>query len=117
MALTMGYTGSVVPLKSLNLSSAHAHPDVVDAELAKEIAAGRIIGPFTEPPWHNLRTSGIGVVPKKNGKWRAILHLSAPEGHSINDHINKDEFSIHYSSVDDVVALLSQYSQDSLMAN
>ena len=60
--------------------------------------------------------SGIGVIPKKNGKWRAILHLSAPEGHSINDHINKDEFSIHYSSVDDAVALLSQYGQDALMA-
>lgn len=112
----IGYTGSAVPLKSRNLSSAHAHPEVVDAELAKEIAAGRIIGPFTEPPWRNLRTSGIGVVPKKNGKWRAILHLSAPEGHSVNDHINKDEFSIHYSSVDDAVALLSQYGQDALMA-
>ncbi|KAL5457463.1 hypothetical protein EMCRGX_G034726 [Ephydatia muelleri] len=31
-------------------------------------------------------------------------------------HINKDEFSIHYSSVDDTVALLSQYGQDALMA-
>ncbi|KAL5486695.1 hypothetical protein EMCRGX_G019209 [Ephydatia muelleri] len=114
--VSIGYIGPVVTLKSRNLSSAHTHPDVVDAELAREIAAGRIIGPFTEPPWHNLRTSGIGVVPKKNGKWRAILHLSAPEGHSVNDHINKDEFSIHYSSVDDAVALLSQYGQDALMA-
>ena len=55
--VSIGYTGPVVPLKSRNLSSAHTHPDVVDAELAREIAAGRIIGPFTEPPWHNLRTS------------------------------------------------------------
>ena len=57
------------------------------------------------------------MIPKKNGKWMAILHLSAPEGHSVNDHINKDEFSIHYSSVDDAVALLSQYGQDALMTN
>ena len=56
------------------------------------------------------------MVPKKNGKWRTILHLSAPEGHSVNDHINKDEFSIHYSSIDDAVALLSQHGQDVLMA-
>ncbi|KAL5505879.1 hypothetical protein EMCRGX_G007418 [Ephydatia muelleri] len=114
--VSIGYTGSVSPLRSCNLSSAHAHPDVVDAELEKEITAGRIIGPFAEPPLHNLRTSGVGVVPKKDGKWRAILHLSAPDGHSVNDHINKEDFPVHYSSVDDAVALLSQYGQDALMA-
>ena len=114
--VSIGYTGSVSPLRSCNLSSAHAHPDVVDAELEKEITAGWIIGPFAKPPLHNLRTSGVGVVPKKDGKWRAILHLSALDGHSVNDHINKEDFPVHYSSVDDAVALLSQYGQDALMA-
>ena len=114
--VSIGYTGSVSSLRSRNLSSAHAHPDVVDAELEKEITAGRIISPFAEPPLHKLRTSGVGVVPKKNGKWRAILHLSAPDGHSVNDHINKEDFPVHYSSVDDAVALLSQYGQDAVMA-
>ena len=114
--VSIDYTSSVSPLRSRNLSSAHAHPDVVDAELEKEITAGRIIGPFAEPPLHNLCTSGVGVVPKKDGKWRAILHLSAPDGHSVNDHINKEDFPVHYSSVDDAVALLSQYGQDALMA-
>ena len=60
--VSIGYTGSVSPLRSHNLSSAHAHPDMVDAELEKEITAGRIIGPFMELPLHKLRTSGIGVI-------------------------------------------------------
>ena len=89
---------------------------MVDAELEKEITAGRIVSPFAELPLHKLRTSGVGVVPKKNGKWRAILHLSAPDGHSVNDYINKEDFPVYYSSVDNAVALLSQYGQDALMA-
>ena len=67
--------GGCCPLSANSASGgAHVckHPDVVDAELAREIAARRIIGSFTEPPWHNMHTSGIGVVPKKNDKWNAI---------------------------------------------
>ncbi|KAL5515615.1 hypothetical protein EMCRGX_G000806 [Ephydatia muelleri] len=71
---------------SHNLSTAHAHPDVVDSELEKEITAGRIIDPFAELPLHKLRISGVGGFP------------------------------VHYSSVDDVVALLSQYGLDALIA-
>ena len=32
-----------------------------------------------------------------------ILHLSAPLGKSINDHISKENFSLHYASVDDAI--------------
>ena len=45
-----------------------------------------------------------------------ILHLSAPEGLSINDFISKDEFSMHYSTLDDAVALLSRFKKGSMMA-
>ena len=80
--------GSVAPLKSRNLSSAHAHPDVVDTELVKEIVAGQIIGPFEEPPFHILHTSRIGVIPKKNGKWRGIPHLSVTVSVTTSTKIN-----------------------------
>ncbi|KAL5510801.1 hypothetical protein EMCRGX_G006403 [Ephydatia muelleri] len=45
-----------------------------------------------------------------------ILHLSAPEGHSINDYISKDEFNLHYSTIDDAVALLGKFQRGALMA-
>eukprot|EP00731_Ephydatia_muelleri_P028758 Em0020g402a len=90
-----------------NLASALKHPNIIDAELSKEIAAGRILGPISECPQTNLRTSGLGAVLKKNGKWRVIMHLSAPEGISINDYIDKEDFSIHYVTVDDAVAMVT----------
>ena len=91
--VSTGYNGPHFPFTARNLTSALQHPEIVDAELLKEVELGRILGPFSQRPLEHLRTSGLGAVPKKNGKWRVILHLSAPEGRSINDFIAKEEFS------------------------
>ena len=72
-----GYNGPRSPRKSKHLRSAHTHPQVIDTELAKELKAGHILGPFTKIPLPNLRCSGLGVVPKKNGKWRMIMPKQA----------------------------------------
>ena len=66
--------------------------------------------------YEHINTSGLGVVQIKNDKWKMILHLSAPEGHSINDYIRKDEFSLHYSTIDDAVALMGRFERGALMA-
>ncbi|KAL5516970.1 hypothetical protein EMCRGX_G002429 [Ephydatia muelleri] len=92
------------------------HPDIISSELSKEIAAGRVLGPFTEKPFVNLQTSGLGAAPKKNGKWCVILHLSAPYRVSVNDEISKEEFSLHYSTIDDTVRLLLMHGVGCLMA-
>eukprot|EP00731_Ephydatia_muelleri_P037700 Em0539g2a len=113
--VSTGYNGPHFPFTACNLTSALQHPEIVDAELLKEVELGRILGPFSQRPLEHLRTSGLGAVPKKNGKWRVILHLSAPEGRSINDFIAKEEFSIHYSTIDDAVALLSRFSKGARM--
>ena len=81
----IGYNSLQSPIKSKNLPSAYEYPHIIDAELTKERAAGRILGPFTSPPFPTLYCSGLGVVPNKNGKWRMIMHLSAPVGQSIID--------------------------------
>ena len=39
--------------------------------------AGCILGPFRIPPLLNFRTSELGLVPKHDGGWRVIYHLSA----------------------------------------
>ena len=103
-------------LKSRNLTSAHQHPDIISLELSKEMAAGRVPDPFMDKPIVNLRVSGLGTAPKKNGKWRVILHLSAPYGSSVNDEISREEFSLHYSIADDAVRLLLKRGVGSLMA-
>ena len=76
-----------------------------------------------ESPWPlpnlttpRLRCSGLGAVPKKDGRWRMILHLSAPAGTSVNDHINKADFSLHYASFDEAVRMLTALGPGALMA-
>ena len=44
------------------------------------------------------------------------MHLSAPSGSSINDYISQTEYSMHYSSVDDAIQLLSTWESGALMA-
>ena len=39
------------------------------------------------------------------------MHLSAPEGISVNDFIDADAFTLHYATVDDVVAMVSRYGK------
>ena len=45
----LGYTGPRTTTHARNLISSFHHPDAIDRELAKERAAGRIIGPFAAP--------------------------------------------------------------------
>ena len=44
------------------------------------------------------------------------MHLSAPEGSSIDDFIDKEDFPIHYATVDDAVAMVSRYGKGCMMA-
>ena len=104
---TIGYQGPRFARTTPNLPSATRHPNVIKEELRKECAKGHIAGPYTNPPLKNLQCSGVGVVPKKNGTWRMIMHLSAPHLHSINDGIDKEDFSLRYSTIDDATRLIA----------
>ena len=55
-------------------------------------------------------------MPKKNGKWPVIMHLSAPPGHSVNDYIPREQFTLTHVAVDTAVRLLATLGKDALMA-
>lgn len=76
----------------------------------------RVHGPFPEPPLPNFRTSGLGIVSKKNEKWRVILHLSSPTGVSINDSISREDYTLHYICINDAVKMLHGHGPGALMA-
>jgi len=48
-------------------------------KINEEIHQGKVIVPFVLKPISTLRVSPIGVIPKKNGKYRLIIHLSYPK--------------------------------------
>ncbi|KAM4036392.1 uncharacterized protein ACNLHF_015325 [Anomaloglossus baeobatrachus] len=89
------------PSFARNLKSAHEFHHVLLQKLESELAEGRIRGPFSSPPFFNLRVSPLGVVPKKEpGKFRLIQHLSYPKGSSVNDGISEADASVSYVSFD-----------------
>ena len=105
-----------MPIWQKNLPSAFQQPSVIDATLQKECEAGRILGPFPTPPLPNFRTSGLGLVPKHDGGWRIIYHLSAPTTHNINDFIDPLMYSLSYCSIDDAYTIINKLGPGTLLS-
>ncbi len=95
----MLYNGPRVSRDCHNLKSADDHSEAVSADLAKELAAGRIAGPFPNPPADPFVTSPVGTAPKNGStERRRIHHLSYPDGKSVNDFIA--DIPLAYASFD-----------------
>ena len=109
-----------VSLKSAtqNMPSTSLQPSVIDDFLHPKLAKGRVADPFSSPPLAHLHISSFGVIPKKHqpGKWRLILDLSSPGGHSVNDGIRKDPFTVQYMKVDDIIDRIMTLGRGTLLA-
>ena len=116
----IGYNPHLVKLQPAraNMSSAAEQPEVVEKYLLEELSANRIVrvnGSDTDL----IHCSPFGVIPKRSrpNKWRLIVDLSSPDGHSVNDGIGKDLTSLSYVSVEDVVAGIIQRGRGTLSKN
>lgn len=96
LGANIGFFGRCSPRFSRNLPTALAQPDIVKANLDKEVSLGRVAGPFSTLPFPNFQVSTMGLVPKRySDKFRTIFHLSFPKSGvtSINYSISKKDFS------------------------
>lgn len=84
--------------------------------MAKEVAALHTVGPFTSPPFENSVVSSIGVRAKKTGGSRLIMDLSRPYKDSVNYGVSKEDYSLRFIGVDDVIRILSEVGPGALMA-
>ena len=108
----LGYIGEQFQHISKNLPSALAQPDIVTEKLNKELALGRLSGPYSSPPLEHFRSSPIGLVPKKKpNQFRIIHHLSYPPGSSVNDGIPDDQATVSYDTVDDAIKAIKKVGQ------
>ena len=116
----VGFNPASVSLKSAtrNMPSTNLLPSVIDDYLRTELAKGRVADPFSSPPLTHLHISRFGVIPKKHqlGKWRLILDLSSPDGHSVNNGIRKDSFTVQYMKVDDIIDGIMSLRRGTLLA-
>jgi hypothetical protein len=76
------YSGTRLPFNTKNLRSVYEKPDLVKANIKKEVSLDRVVGPFTFRPFPTLRVSPIEIVPKNDGDFRMIHHLSHPTHYS-----------------------------------
>ena len=116
----VGFAAPSGSLKSAssNMRSSLEHPSIIDEYLKTEVSLGWVAGPFSSPPFPILHISRFGAIPKSNqpGKWRLILDLSTPAGHSVNDGISKPPYSIQYVTVDAFIDCIMARGRGTLMA-
>ena len=115
--------GLCTPVHSLHsahkyLQGALLHPQVVDDYLQTELSLGRISGPFQKSQCSTVQISRFGVIPKHHqpNKWRLIVDLSHPTGHSVNDYIPKALCSLSYITVDHAIYSIVQSGPNTLLA-
>ena len=60
-------------------------------------------------------SSPLGLVPKSNGTWRRVHHLSHPEGSSVNDFIPQEWGALEYPTFDDAVAKIRQQGKGCIL--
>ena len=112
----IGYRGPITTGSCRNLLSARTHHREVSAALAKEVSRGHTAGPFEASPFPVLHVSPLGAVEKKDTSYRIILDLSSPRGESVNDGIDRLEYSVRYQSFDDAVDLVRALGVGTSMA-
>jgi hypothetical protein len=102
----IGYTGPDQTILSRNLASAQESPETLSADLHAQLKKGQL-GQLAELP-RNFISSPLGLVPKSDGAWRRIHHLSHPQGNSVNDHIPPEWGTLTYTKFDQALQLIAE---------
>ena len=101
----IGYTGPEAFILSKNLSTAVLAPSVIENKLYADLQSKRVLPVNPSLPFIS---SPLGLVPKHDGGWRRIHHLSYPPGRSVNFHISEESATLQYVKLseilDDIVA-------------
>ena len=114
----LGHEGPTFSLETNNARKAQQQPQVVRAKLQAEIDAGRIAGPFHQPPFDPFQISPLNIREKKvPGKFRLIHDLSYPyNDQSINANIPDKCKTVKYASVRDAIKVLVELPKGAYMA-
>ena len=101
----IGYEGPTDILRiEKNLTSANEDPETIENKLQEDLRKGRVrrIAAPSQP----FVASPLGLVPKHDGGWRRIHHLSHPNQTSVNDNIPEEASKLQYARLDDIIQLI-----------
>ena len=108
----IGYEGPRQSIQSKNLSSASLDPKTIQVQLDSDLADGRVTR--VRPGTHFI-SSPLGLVPKHDGGFRRIHHLSHPEGNSVNDYIPAHYAALTYTRLAEVLNAISHSGRHSVI--
>lgn len=92
-----------------NWPSAMEFSTQVTTIINTDLEAGKLLGPFINPPYDNYIVSPLGAFQKRNSQKIRLIHdLSYPTEGSVNSLIDRAEFTLSYASIDDAVRLISK---------
>jgi hypothetical protein len=98
-------TASLLVCMCLNQLPSNTDPGVITAKIATDLPIGCIA---IYPP-EVIYCSPLGLVPKPDRTFRCIYNLSSPKpcrGLSVNTTILEAYFTLTYSTVDEILALI-----------
>jgi len=107
----LNHSGSLSSVIPPNDASVDVHADVVREKIDKELAAGRLKGPFEAPPFQDFHVSPAKVVKKSApGEFRFIHNLSWPyDESSVNAGIDQDAKAVKYANIQKAMRLIMQF--------
>ena len=92
-------------------------PSIISEYLDREVSLSRMMKLPKGVRSSGVHISPLGAIPKKNkpGKWRLIVDLSSPPGHSVNDGISTESSSLSYPSIDHLATIIVSEGHGSFM--
>ena len=111
------FEGPEIPLKSNNSPSVYQNKSAVWAKIQKELALGRIAGPFDHPPLPNFKTSPLALREKSTpGTYRLLHNLSYPyDLSSVNFNIPKTHSTVQYQNINHAITHIQHHSPQAFM--
>ncbi len=102
------YVGNGPCVAGRNSLSVIHNPVITQTLVDKEVLAGRVAGPFANPPFGDFQVSPLSLRPKRTpGEFRLIHDLSFPYNkQSVNANIPHDKCTVSYASVDDAINII-----------
>ena len=108
----IGYEGPEQLILSKNLASTDVNRLFISNQIESDLSKHRI---RLTMPSHPLISSPLGLVPKHNGGFRRIHHLSHPSKHSVNDFIKKEYGILSYVTLAEITQMVVQAGRGCLI--
>ncbi len=79
-------------------------PTIIEKKIQEDLASGCVT--LVHQPSRPFIYSPLGLVPKHDGGWRRIQHLSHPYSESVNDYIPDGVGEMRYIRFQEVLQLI-----------